>query len=155
MQVLAILLVPACISDLIRYKIPNILILIGMCIGLYMTDVRNIAQAALIFILMYPFFILRGLGAGDIKLMMMTGCFMDQITFFKCIAIAFAISGVAAVVKMMVIPECRERLFYLGRYVRKAVVTGSIDDYEVDKSRHQVLIRLSLPILCAVLITMI
>ena len=47
--------------------------------------------------------------------------------------------------KMIVYKECRERLFYLGRYLKKAAFTGIIDVYEIDKTQKNAVIRLSIP----------
>jgi hypothetical protein len=46
---------------------------------------------------------------------------------------------------MIVFRESRERLFYLGRYIRKAVITRTMDEYEIDKTNKTTLIRIAVP----------
>ena len=69
--------------DMCRYKIPNLCIVVGMIAGLIMTYTsysfagvgKALAQAGLVFLVLYPFYLMRGLGAGDVKLFIMTACF--------------------------------------------------------------------------------
>ncbi len=56
--------------DMCRYKIPNLCIVVGMIAGLIMTYTsysfagvgKALAQAGLVFLVLYPFYLMRGLG---------------------------------------------------------------------------------------------
>ena len=47
--------------------------------------------------------------------------------------------------KMIVYTESRERLFYLMRYLRKVVMTGVVDQYQIDRAQKRCVVRLSIP----------
>lgn len=75
----------AAISDILSHKIPNYLILSGVCIGLTasaifygVTGFYLSAGSMLIgFIVFFPMYMFGGMSAGDVKLMAMVGCFMS------------------------------------------------------------------------------
>ena len=148
------------ITDLRRYKIPNICILIGMIAGLYMTYmsysskgiVTALGQMFLIFMVFYPFYLLKGIGAGDVKLFMMVASYIQGVRLFNYVFMTMIIAAIISVIKMICFTESRERLFYLLRYVRKTAVTGAIDDYKIDTSNKRSLIRLSVPALLSMVL---
>lgn len=111
-----------------------------------------IAQAALVFALLYPFYRIRGIGAGDVKLLMVMGCFLQGQRLFDYIAVMMALAGAASILKMLCVQEGRQRLVYLGRYLRKVAVTGAVDEYEIDASQKKSVIRLSIPALLSLLL---
>lgn len=159
MGILISVLVIVTITDLRSYKIPNACILIGMIAGLYMTYmsysvkgvVTALGQMLLIFMAFYPFYLLKGIGAGDVKLLMMVASYIQGVRLFNYIFMTMIIASIISVIKMICFTESRERLFYLLRYVRKAAVTGAIDDYKIDTSNKRSLIRLSVPALLSIL----
>lgn len=107
-----------------------------------------VCAAAVIFLAFYPFYLLKALGAGDIKLFMMMGCYSSYTGvngLIHYLLVTMIIAAVISAVKMAVYPQSRERLFYLARYVRKAALTGVIDEYQVDKTQKQCVVRLSIP----------
>lgn len=153
---MAILIGVFCVAvytDLRSYKIPNLCILAGMLSGLIMTYVSYSfgraleACIAMIFLFMafYPFYLIGGLGAGDIKLLMMTACFIQEERLIKYILVTFVLAAIISVAKILFFKESRERLFYLAGYLKKVAVTGSIDNYIIDKTNKRCVIRLSVP----------
>ena len=147
-------------TDMRHYKISNFCILAGMISGLIMTFVSYsfvgvasaVIQAAAIFAVFYPFYLLGGLGAGDIKLFMALGCFLQRERLIGCLLTALIIAGAASAVKMLIFEESRQRLYYLGRYIRKAAFTGVFDEYETDLAQKRSVIRLSVPVLISVIL---
>lgn len=143
----------AIFTDWRCYRIPNLCICIGAIAGLIMTYVSHsltgilsaLASMLIVFMAFYPFYLLGGIGAGDVKLFMMVGCYMQQEALFRYLFVTMALAAVWSVVKMLVYAESRERIFYLGRYIRKAVLTGAIDEYQIDKTQKRCVIRLSIP----------
>jgi hypothetical protein len=51
-----------------------------------------------------------------------------------------------------VFQEARERFVYLGRYIRKIVFTGAVDDYQIDKGNKRSLIRIAVPAFISLLL---
>lgn len=156
MAILMCIFCAAAYMDLRFYKIPNLCILTGILSGLIMTYASYSfagvfaagVSAAGIFAIFYPFYLMGGIGAGDVKLLMMTGFFMhDARLLIKYLLVTFALAAVISIVKMLLFAESKERLLYLGRYLRKAALTGSIDEYKVDKENKKCVIRLSIPAL--------
>ena len=75
-----LLLLLAALADLKTDRIPNGLIVLGMILGLsgslQMDRILwNVSSMLLAFLLLYPFFRIGGLGAGDGKLFIMIGSF--------------------------------------------------------------------------------
>lgn len=135
------------------YRIPNICIAAGILSGLIMTYVSDslggliMAMAVMfaVFLSFYPFYLLGGVGAGDIKLFMMAGCYIRGDRLVRYLFVTMLIAAGVSVLKMVLYVESRERLFYLMRYIRKAALTGAIDEYQIDKTQKRCVIRLSVP----------
>ena len=160
MKVLICVLVIAAIVDIYCYKIPNLWIGIGMVMGLVfmvkedgVSDcVQALIHILMVFMVFYPFYLLRGLGAGDVKLFMMLGCYIKGTTYLYCLLITMLLAGAWALIKIALYRDSRKRLSYLGQYCKKLVLTGILEDYEVDRSNKKSVIRLSIPVLCSVLL---
>jgi hypothetical protein len=75
----------------------------------------------------------------------MTAFYIPYESLFHYLLVTMLIGAAIAIGKMLMFSQSRERLFYLGRYIRKVVLTGTIDEYEVDKSDRRSLIRMSVP----------
>ena len=153
----------AIFMDWRHYRIPNACIMVGMTAGLIMTYVsysvsgllKAVGAAAVIFLAFYPFYLLGALGAGDVKLFMMVGCYHSQMGTDGLIHYLFAAMAIAAVIsvgKMAVYAQSRERLFYLMRYLRKVAVTGTVDTYQIDRTQKQCVVRLSIPAFMSLLL---
>lgn len=108
----ALVLISAAITDVRRGKIPNILILI---LAIFQTFyvlfskfvlntpslsgsliVERICAAAAVFLLLYPFFKLGGLGAGDVKLLTLTVLSVKDPLIF--LLIVFSIGAFVSVI---------------------------------------------------------
>ena len=161
MEVLIGILGIAVLMDILHYKIPNWCIAPGMAAGLCMTYAGHgwqglfiaLTQTAVIFAVFYPVYLLKGIGAGDVKLFMLLGCYMGQMQLWHCIGAAMVIAGCMVLVKLMFLSESRERLKYCGRYMRKVLMTGAVDEYTPAGTKAGV-VRLSVPVMCSVLLCM-
>lgn len=150
----------AVFADWRSYRIPNPCILAGAAAGLIMTGMsysaagvlESLADMLIIFIAFYPFYLLGGIGAGDVKLFMMTGCYIRGEMLLHYMIVTMLAAAALSVMKMTVFAESRERLVYLGRYLRKVALTGAIDEYRIDKSQKRSVIRLSIPALISLII---
>lgn len=143
----------AIFTDWRFYRIPNVCVGAGALTGLIMTFVSDsalgLAAAAasmvIIFLAFYPFYLLGGVGAGDIKLFMMVGCYMKGDAMVHYLLVTMLMAAVCSILKMLAYKESRERLFYLMRYIKKAVLTGTMDEYQIDRTQKKCVIRLSIP----------
>ena len=146
----------AIFMDLRHYRIPNACIIVGIAAGLILACMsysmsgllRATGTAAVIFLAFYPFYLLGALGAGDVKLFMMVGCYSchmgtDGIIHYMLVTMMAA--AVISIIKMIAYAESRERLTYLLQYLRKAAMTGSVDTYQVDITQKRCVVRLSIP----------
>lgn len=102
--VLFCLLVIAAVIDYRTYKIPNWLTLAGMAFGLTYNAVFPFqvgflsASGGLLlgFLIMLPLYVLRAMGAGDVKLMAMVGTFLGVAGTFYAAIFTFIVGGIAA-----------------------------------------------------------
>lgn len=152
MKVLILCMGVACLFDLWQYRIPNICILCGLFIRIIVCIKEKPEQLPVLFLQMlivfcffYPFYLCRGLGAGDVKLFMLMAAYLTEEKLIAGLLLTFFLAAAVSLVKMLYCPTCRERLLYFLRYVRKLMLTGVADIYEVDKTKTETLIRLALP----------
>ncbi len=135
------------------YRIPNVCTGAGILAGLIMTFmsesavgvVMAVMSMVIIFLSFYPFYLLGGIGAGDIKLFMMTGCYIRGDALVHYLLVTMLAAAAASILKMLVYAESRERLLYLLRYMKKVALTGVMDEYQIDRTRKKCVIRLSIP----------
>jgi prepilin peptidase CpaA len=115
---LFIFLCLAAVSDLRDGRIGNRLVLAGAVTGLILqvtaygpTGVlRGILQAAVLFILLWPVYLLSGLGAGDCKMLMMCALFFrepENLVLF--IANGFVIAAVMGLCKVLALGRSEGR----------------------------------------------
>jgi prepilin peptidase CpaA len=105
--VLIALLVAAAVIDYRSYRIPNWLTVGGMVIGLACSAVLSspdhagfmwaLGGLAVGFGVMLPFYVFRVLGAGDVKLMAMTGAFLGAIGTVYAIVFTFLAGGILSI----------------------------------------------------------
>lgn len=160
MVILIAIISVAVIADIRYYKIPNICIILGMAAGMIESIryggaeelVQRLIQIMLLFILLYPFYLLGGIGAGDIKLWLVTGWYMKAEVWLYSILISLLIASVVALYKIIRYQENRKRFQYFFSFIRKAVMLGVIEKYPQHKIDKKSIIRLSIPIWCSVLL---
>ena len=110
--VLAGLLVAACWHDVRSHRIPNLLVLYGMVAGVACqvlsasTSVSVALSAAWVALtgiatglaMLLPLYVVRSMGAGDVKLMAMVGSFLGPLQTVEATLMALVAVGVLAVV---------------------------------------------------------
>lgn len=160
MVILICVLLIAVIVDITSYRIPNMCITIGILTGLIrafaLGGIEMVLRAAgltlIVFALGYPFYMMRGIGAGDVKLLMVIACYLPKEELEVCVVATMVIAGLVAITKMVIYRDSRERLQYLFCYLRKLIWCQAADVYEVDRKNKNCVIRLSIPMLCSVLL---
>lgn len=105
-MILFALLAIAAVTDIRTYRIPNWLTVGGIAIALVYSAVdatfphpaflSALGGAAIGLVVMVPAYALRVMGAGDVKLMAMTGAFLGASDILSAIVATFIVGGVAA-----------------------------------------------------------
>lgn len=151
--------------DFKRDRIYNGWILFGILLGLSfqirMDGWQGLYHAAasvlLSFCIFYPVYKIGGLGAGDVKLFMMTGCFLSVNRLLYAAVISFVIGAVFSIVKMISEENYREQMQYLFSYLLDVLCTGQWKLYgenlKQDHSKYKSnKIHFALPICLSVLL---
>lgn len=102
---------------------------------------RILAATAVLF----PFFLLRVMGAGDIKMMaVMVGCL--GVPGGACaISLGFIVGAILALIKMLVQRSLRKRLIVLVAYIRRLFLTKEIVPYyQADRDGPEAVIPFTL-----------
>lgn len=118
---LTFILVFATYTDIKKHLIPNILSLGGVIIGISMNSYQtgfdgflySLGGMAVGFFLLIPFYMLKGMAAGDVKLMAAIGTFMGPSTTF-IIVISTLICGAVLAIAYIAIKKGGK--FTLQRY---------------------------------------
>lgn len=134
---LAILITLSLVSDTREYKIKNTITLGISTIGL-ITNLILYGLEGLIFslagwlipvVLLFIFFALRMLGAGDIKLFAAVGAIMGWKFSVYSIIYSFIAGGIIALIIMLVRKNAIKRLRYFIHYIKNCLLTLSLQDY--------------------------
>ncbi len=121
---LILLLIAAVLMDFAYDRIYNGWILFGMMIGLSFRFLEyqwhGFYEAGvsmlLSFILLYPLYKIGGLGAGDVKLFLMLGSFVQWEEQLRIMAASFIIGAVFSIGKLLSEENLKERMQYLFAY---------------------------------------
>jgi len=126
--VLFFLLVYAAVIDVRSHRIPNRLVLAGLAFGLvYSVFVPfwgkhgflwALGGAAIGFGVLFPFWLLRMMGAGDVKLMAAVGSLLGLQAIPMALLISLATSSVFAIAFSLHKGKLREMLANVGRMLR-------------------------------------
>lgn len=103
----------AALSDLKEEKIPNRWVLTGFLLSLtgqilFCRESRwhpEFLSALIPFLLLIPFYLFRMIGAGDIKLLMVTGIFMKPGQMLLLLLFTFLPAAVYAVLRLCLSPS--------------------------------------------------
>lgn len=125
-------------ADLKTDCIPNGVILLGLLIGVaggLLSDRELsgiLASVFIAFLLLYPLFRIGVLGAGDVKLFMMTGSFLAVKEWLYILAGSFVIGAVFSLGKLLAERNGRERFRYFFSYLQDIIRTGHWKIYGED-----------------------
>jgi prepilin peptidase CpaA len=129
--ILAILLLVAAWLDIKNHRIPNLLVMAGMVAGIFLHARQDgwhglafgAAGIAVGLAVLLPFYVMRILGAGDVKLMAMVGGFLGSWDVLGALLATFLAGGVLALAaalraKAMIRLIQNLKLMALGSMVR-------------------------------------
>lgn len=113
-------------------RIPNGISVLGTAIGLFFHVRENgwqgICSAGVVilisFCILYPIYRIGGIGAGDVKLLLMTGSFVSADKQFHIVIFSFIIGALLSVEKMISEDNFKERMQYLFSYLMDVLRTG-------------------------------
>ncbi|PBJ26450.1 Type IV leader peptidase family protein [Pseudomonas sp. ACN8] len=111
----------AVVSDLLHHRIPNMLVLVGLALGLigqmYSGGVSGLGDSLLgiliCFALFLPMYAFGGMAAGDVKLMAMVGSFLPFHYALWAAMFSLIAGGVCGLLIVLVRGQLRQTL---GRY---------------------------------------
>jgi prepilin peptidase CpaA len=115
--ILICLVAQAAVTDLALRKIPNVLVLSGLLLALILHLLAGqhwapvsqwLAGSLAGFFLFLPLYLLRGMAAGDVKLMAMVGAFVGPLAALQIGVLACLIGGVMAVLMLLCSGRWRE-----------------------------------------------
>ncbi|MCY1442128.1 Type IV leader peptidase family protein [compost metagenome] len=111
----------AVVSDLLRHRIPNMLVLLGLALGLgaqmYSGGINGLGDSLMsiliCFALFLPMYAFGGMAAGDVKLMAMVGSFLPFQYALWAAMFSLIAGGVCGLLIVLVRGQLRQTL---GRY---------------------------------------
>lgn len=113
---LILMVVIAAVTDIGSRRIPNMLVVSGLIIALIMQVFLPVAGSWHSWLygtltglfLFLPFYVLRGMGAGDVKLMAATGAFVGPLMALKIGLATFIIGGIWSLIVIVSKGKLRE-----------------------------------------------
>ncbi len=137
----------AVITDLSTRKIPNSLIIFGLMASLVCQIVASqgagglnwLAGVAIGFGCFIPLYLLRGMAAGDVKLMMAVGGFLGYPLIFTAVACVFISGGVLALIFILLkgrlgLLTKNMRVMWNDFYIKTTCGVNVADDYVMKNS---------------------
>jgi prepilin peptidase CpaA len=124
----------AAVNDLATRRIPNRLLLAGLGSALALHLLSPTPGAFLLaalggmgvgLVVFLPFYVLRGMAAGDVKMMVVIGAFTGPEEVFKIAVLTWCIGGLIALVLVTFSGRLRLALGNLGRMMSGAITPGS------------------------------
>ena len=144
---LLFMLILAVLYDLKFRKIPNAIVLFGLIYSLVFQWLNiggagglNWLLGILIgFICLFPLYYLRGMAAGDVKLMMAVGGFLGYPLIFKAVACVFISGGIMALIFILLKGRFRlltknMRVMFTDFYIKATSGVSVADDYVMKNS---------------------
>ena len=112
---LFLLLAVAVVMDLRSSKIPNLLIITGLVLGLITTNhiIESISVSLFIILIFFPAFKIGALGAGDIKCIAMMSFYLTRYELLWAMFYAFLTAAVYSICKIV---------YYRSFQIRKSKV---------------------------------
>ena len=123
------MLLLAALADLKTHRIPNGFVVLGIVLGVLGSlwlglDIRRTAVSMLLaFLLLYPLFKIGALGAGDVKVFMMIGSFVEVKELLMILVISFVTGALCSLLKLLVEHNGNERMYYFLSYISEVART--------------------------------
>jgi len=124
----------AAVNDLATRRIPNRLLLVGLAGALVLHALSGAPGAALLSALggmtlglglFLPFYLVRGMAAGDVKMMAVVGFFAGPTAAFQIAVITWCAGGVMALLVVLLRSRLRLALVNIGHLLCGLLVPGA------------------------------
>lgn len=156
------LLSMAVVTDIQCFQISNRLIVSGLLTGCFFQILELGARGIGVFllnvsvpvILLYLLFLIRALGAGDIKLFSMIGGIWGLQILMITIAVSFLVAAFMSLCKILFYRNLISRLRVFYEYMSCVLMSGRLLKYPGESQRNQHVIHFSMAILIGYAITM-
>lgn len=136
---LTVILAVAACEDFAHLKVRNGLIIFGWIAGLIFR-ILNFGIYGLLYwfiggvvpvFLLIILFCFRMIGASDIKLVSVIGCFYGVVYGIKVFIAALFIGGILSVIRCIRFGYLRNRIGYFAEYIKNVIRTKTIDAYYI------------------------
>lgn len=143
MIVLLLILMAAVYTDYKQNRIPNWMIVFGVFSGCFISFIHGglgmllegIIGMILPIVLLYPVFMIGGIGAGDLKLFAVAGSYLGIKGIIFSFVIAFLIGATISLVKMMYFHNFKDRIYYFFSYMADIFLKGKWRLYETSEGQ--------------------
>ena len=119
--------------------------------GNWQVVMDGLTVMVLIFAILFPLYLLRMMGAGDVKLLCVAGLYIG----WKETFVFFVGTGLLCIIltlwKLIYYQNMRKRLLYLWNYIRCLYLSKSPGKYGIPENKQET-IGLAVPIFCGVVI---
>lgn len=145
------ILAAAAWMDIRTKRVSNRLVIFGLCLGFVLHLGMNGWMGILIFfiriivpiLVFYLFFLMRVLGAGDIKLFSVVCGFIGIRESIRVVMYSFLAGAACSLVVLLYNRNLFARLMYVSDYIKTALVTKSIPRYDYESDGKQNVIPFS------------
>ena len=149
--------------DIRKGRISNRLICLGIVSGILIRIwesgveglVLSVVQIFIPVIVLFLLFLMRALGAGDIKLFSVIGSIWNLKVLCSCMFFSFVAGAVMSLGKLLYHKNLFARLEYFCRYVQECFFTKSIGVYRRQSDGKQNIIYFSIAVFVGFCITML
>lgn len=122
---MTVILTASSVSDLRNYQIPNYLILLGWLSGLAFRFYNNglsgtgagLSCIVISILLLWPLFLFRAIGAGDVKLLSVISCFYGLAFLGRAGVIFLLLAGILSLIQSLRKGLLINRFRYFIRYI--------------------------------------
>lgn len=161
LAVLGLLLTAACGFDYHKRKIPNSLVAVIALTGMVFRFRRDgtagvplyLAEAAAMTALLYFFYKISVIGAGDVKLLGAAAGYLPFDKIFLFSFVSLLIAAIISFIKLLVNKNFRERLSIFFRYLEDIAKSGALQSYPtVGREQKSAGVCLSGPVLLSLLL---
>lgn len=141
------------IFDVKWEKVPNCWNLCGMLtvLVLYEKEWNMLLGTLLPFLILFPLFLCKMIGTGDIKVFMVLGCAMGMEKVFLCMVYSFLIGACISLPILIFRCDVRQRFTYFFSYLHTVFITKTVPPY-LAPGIHPENIHFTIPIFCSVVL---
>lgn len=128
--------------DLKEDRIPNLLVALGALGGVlrnvYVNGwdgaVSGFISAVIVFAILFPVYLIRGIGAGDVKLFAVMASFFEPYEALGSLIICFGFSAMISFVRMIFTGQLFARLHLIREYVSDCIKAQRVLPYHTLKT---------------------